>query len=186
MRGGVPLCLRPRSLPDGRVLVREYRAPAGVIPLLIGLALVATAVFAYYYIGSGPGRIDIDSAAICAVGAVPFLLVGIAIAGHINEFELDPSTKSATRRVLWFGLLRHQHTTPFDQLQLYIRPVRIDPAAEAPKREVWAGFIMQDDRILVPAISEKAVAVQEAMEVFEHLISQPTAVLESLLTVKQL
>ena len=178
--------LRLRTLLSGNQRLREYRVPLGLPPLLIGIAFVGVAIFAFHFIGSGPGRIDAAAAAICGVGATGFLLVGAAISGYVTEIVFDLPARSAVRSVRWYGWPLVRQSTPFDHVHLIIRPVLVQPTPQSPKRDVFAGVLVQDDRYTVVAIDENQEAVSSALEPLAEWVGRPIAVLESLLTVKWL
>lgn len=186
MRGGVPRVLRLRTLLSRNQRLREYRVPLGLPPMLIGVAFVGVAIFAFHFIGSGPGRIDVAAAAICGVGATGFLLVGAAISGYVTEIVFDLSARSAARCVRWYGWPLVRQSTPFDHVHIIVRPVLVQPTAQAPERRFFAGVLVQDGRYTVVAIDENQEAVSCALESLAGLVGRPITVQESLLTVKWL
>ena len=186
MRGGAPRVLQPRTLLSGNLRLREYRVPLGLTPTFIGIALTGVAIFAYHFVGSGPGRIDVAAAVICGVGAAGFLLVGTAISGYVTETVFDQSARSAVRCVRWYGWPLERVSTQFEHIHFVVRPVLVQPTAQSPQRNFFAGVLVQDDRYTVVAIDETQVAVHRALEPLADFVGRPIVAQESLFTVKWL
>lgn len=188
-RGGVPRKLRTHSSGEAgeECWLKEYRASLAILPLTLAAVLLLVGCGGYWYVGHGPGNLHQMVLVVCVIGAVPFALYSVYIAGIVTTLRYNVIEQQASVIVSWYGTERSNTSILNHNMELAIRCVKFCPGSRPLPREMWAGLITFGvNEFLVVVVDWQLESVREYMDSLGAVLGKPVIRRDGVLIARRL